>query len=528
MSTYQEGIMSKCVTSCVKTLSYLAVLTVCSAAYAADSFFNTNLYQEKSGIKTADYSFAVPTNKYKAPIVEVYQSNGVFSNIIRDKDIFFTTAYRVECGKGWKLSEPALPKIIDSNNQNIASHTSSPNLDGNLYYVESVMSNYVPPAQNSPQEMCNRVINDRRSAGFSVSKLLKKGFWTKIDQAYKSKISYVCVNQKKQLGGFKEFFRYPKLEGWQPLYVHCLGDKNYGKVYAKTSKKTSTKSASQTDIKEQLDKKRQSNTAAPKLKKKVIKYRALLDKGNHQRTVSQPKTLDEFFAYGEKMAVKRKYRLLDFEIVRHKGERLYVGLWAKGSGTSILNRPLSISEFNQYKLQQNAKGLVLIDFELFGKGDKRRAVGLWNSGDVEDGFSPSMSVKNFIERNATLEKIGFFPVDIEARVEKGEFRIAALWHKGQSYQATSASQEEVTPTYFLPPREVSNFRLIRDELNGKGEKVIDIERVVRDGKVYYMGLVIKEQSANRLSKPRDYESFKRFMKSENNFYINDLEIHHEE
>lgn len=297
---------------------------------------------------------------------------------------------------------------------------------------------------------------------------------------------------------------------------------------AKTSKKTNATHASQQDIKKQLDKKtKTTNTkrTKPKSHKAEIRYRALLNSGNRERKISPPKKLADFFAYGENLSVKKGYRLVDFEVIRMPGERLYVGLWEKGSGTNILSSPMSISDFNKFMAKQNEKGLMLADFELFGKGDKRRVVGLWRSGNIAEKFSPSMSIKGFMGRNANLKEEGFYPVDIEVRKEDGQFRYAALWRRIQPSELGSSFWYQNKPTQFMLPLEANEFRKTRDQLVSKGQKMIDIERFVINDENYFVGLWIEEQGKSRISKPRDYKTFKDFVKALDNSYIEDLEAH---
>lgn len=494
----------------------ITVLVLCMSqvAFAADSFLDTQLYQEKAGVKISDYRYSVPIQQDKSPIVEVHQSDGVFAKIVRDRDIVFKTAYRIECGRGRKLQSQVLPVIRGMNDKDVASYTGTPSTQDGANYLDTVMSNYVKPQTVLPQTMCNRVINDRKKVGLDTTALLKAGFWTKIDKAYATTLAYECVDKKKT--GFSRLDLSRQLDAWQPLYVHCLGDKDYGKVFAKTSHKTKATSATHADLKKQLDKKRASRS---RINQPVLQYRALLHSGQSPRTVSAPKTLADFIEYGKKVTVDRGFRLIDVEVASLNKQRRYVGLWEKGTGTNIFSGPKRVNEFNKFKEQQNRKGLILVDFELFGRGDNRRVVGIWKSGTAAGVFSPSMSIKGLKERTAKLRKDGFMLVDMEARIEKGEFRYAALWRQ---FKAGDTPYQKVR---VLAPKQADRFRTVRDQLAKTNEHLIDVERIVLRGKTYYTGLLVKSDAESRLSKPRDFKSLETFLTSLNDIYVDDLEVH---
>lgn len=501
--------------------------------YAADSHLAPLSYPVKAGVKKGDYEYSVPVRSdgSPAPIVEVHPSNERYEFIVRDKDIHFTTEFRVECGKGWRISGDGLPVILDGKGKTITSSNKIDRANSRYNYIDSVMEEFVPPSAKSPQTACNDVIDQRRAVGQSVGSFLKDGFWIKIKEAYPIRLTYGC--EKKPKIGFKDI-RSNQLESWQPLFVHCLGDPDYGKQTAKTSKNTSTSSASHADIKRALDEKQakkeaakagQPNRANPLIptssSSNRLRYRALLSEGNIKRSVSSPKTLDDFLDYGNKLSAKRGMRLVDFEVVPQNSKTYYVGLWEKGSGTNLFHKPVSIKKFNKLHADYREQGLRLADFELLHKQGKTRIVSFWKSGAPNQEFSLKMSVQEFKKHNAAYKEKGMYPSDIEVYVSSGKIRYAALWRE----YGADESARDFAPSQFMPAIEASEFRATRDQLIERNQRPLDIERVAKNGKVYFSGLWVEGRGLGTISKPRDLENFKQFARSLTNSYIDDLEVH---
>lgn len=290
---------------------------------------------------------------------------------------------------------------------------------------------------------------------------------------------------------------------------------------AKTSKTTSTTSASHADIQKELDKKKKKNAknnptrtnpVDPLIEvQSKLRYRALLNKGQKVQFISQPRLFADFLTYGEQLTTTRGMRLMDFETKFVAGGLYYIGLWEKGSGTSLFKQSLPVTDFNKLHKKNKQKGLQLADFELVRKKGAYQVVSLWKPGNTQEQFSPSMDASALKSRNAVLKEKNRYPVDIEVRVEKGEIRYAALWREGRRVQ-------------FMPHMTMAAFRATRDELVSRGMKAVDIEFVKKGGEQYITALWTNGEGPTSVSKPRKYEAFKDFIDTKDTLFIEDLEI----
>ncbi|WP_189402481.1 hypothetical protein [Arenicella chitinivorans] len=517
---------------CLTSAFVASFLVMPNAGAAAESTLRAYPYPVKAGVKNGDYSFSVPTRVNESPIVEVHQSDGRFAAILRDKDVHFKTSFSIDCGNKWQLEKDPLLSVFGNSEHVTAENLGVLSANSEYSHMTSRMTSFEPTLSSSPQHACNTIVDDRANAGLDTASLLKKGFWTKIDQAYKVGLRYSCVRTKKRKRNLFNPTRSKKLSAWQPLFVHCVGDSDYGKQFAKTSRSTSASSASHDDIKKALAKKRKptSSKQAKRTNPKTavdgeLLYQGLINSGHEKRVVSPPKLFDDFLEYGATMTSARQMRLVDFETLRMNQRQYYVGLWQKGNGTSLFVKPLTVAKFNKLHQKNINKGLRLADFELLKINQDTRVVSLWQSGKLDEQFSPNMSAKGFKQRNATLKKTGLYPVDIEMLVNDGDIRYAALWRQSSSNPPTNDSTLLSKPAQFMPALETKQFRTTRDELVSQGKQLVDVERVVRDGKTYFAGLWVDGDGPSRLSKPRNRVQFKDFINSSKAPFVQDLEIH---
>ena len=286
-----------------RALPLVALSMMLGGAAFADTTVQVGPYKGVRG-EVLDYEFTYPVNPDHAPVVEVYQSNGVFNTIIEDKDIVFNMRYRFECGSGRKLTVDQAPEIDGAYSKSLGTE------DG-LQLVEMTMPDYRPPSGMSPIEACNAVIDQRKAVGKNVAPLLKQGFWRPLIEAYPVTMEYTCTEDPNNVFDFPGPPRNFTPEATQPLFVKCLGDPDYGKETATTSSTTSTRSATDEEIRRALEEKRrrqeeerarQGNRTNPgssgptRANPDEAGYRAILNDGTIQQEVSKPVGLNDFMA----------------------------------------------------------------------------------------------------------------------------------------------------------------------------------------------------------------------------------------
>jgi hypothetical protein len=502
----------------LKTGAGLAALAFLAGAPAlADTELKAGPYPEKAGLEISGYVYSVPIGgEAEAPVVEVMHTDGLYDSV-RDEVITFKAQYRAECGSGKSLISPGI-ELRDSENTTLFTYEGQAEAETpGLITRKQILPEYVPHAPTSmtaltPLTACNQIIQQRKVDGTPVTDLLRKGFWRKIDRAYETRLSYHCQGNGI---GFHDAIAHSKRVS-QPLYIHCIGDPDYGKTYAPTSTNTSTSSASRSDIDDALDKKRQAREAL----EGKFRLRGVLDSGARTQEVSSPMTLAQFINLGEQKTQNEGLRLADFEIQKDGGEVYYIGLWARGNQGNWFVGPKTASEFNQLLRTQNAAGKLLVDFEAVKIGGQMHYASLWESGRGTQTIAgavrnPFGERSEFIALYNENKAKGIYPVDIEMMLEDGKFTYRAVWQKFS----------EGNGPEFMSAVTMDEFRNIRDQLSARGKEVVDIERVEKNGKDYVTALWANGSGDSAFTRPRSYDAFEDFMDQDiGERHIRDLEV----
>lgn len=489
---------------------------LCSPAFG-DTELHVGPYPQKAGLEQNGYEYVVPMGgAAAAPVVEVIQTDGVFQ-YIKPQAITFTTQYRADCGRGKILLNPGV-ELRDSENNILPSIESSfATEDAGLTGKKQLLQNYVSYAPSSltahsPQTACNQIIQERRQDGEPITELMRNGFWRKLDNVYETRLKYSCQGDGP---GFQDIIGYSK-RAPQPLYIHCVGDPDFGKTYAPTSTSTSTSSASRSQIDDALDEKRRQREAL----EDKFRLRGVLARGSREQSVSSPMVLQQFLALGAQKTRDEGMRLADFEIVKDGGNIYYIGLWEAGSGTNIFVEPKDVSEFSDLLRQQNANGLILTDFEAVQIGGRTHYASLWTSGrgtqTVQGAARHQYGTRDeFLEIYNANKAQNIFPVDIEVDTRDGQIVYRAAWQKFANGNGPQ----------FMSAVTMDEFRNTREQLSSRGKEVVDIERIKRNGTEYVTALWADGSGDSAFTRPRRYDALADFMDDEiGSRHIADLEV----
>lgn len=498
--------------------------------------------------KILDYEFSYPLNPDLAPVIQVYQKRGLFDTIIRDKDITFKFRYRFECGKGWKLIVTKPPAMEGA-------YIKDRGKEKGLRKLDITLPGYIPPQGQEPISACNAVIEDRKSAGLPTGQLLKKGFWVTLPEAYPMEMGYRCEEKV----GALEFGKVPRFyspEVAHPLYVQCLGDPDFDKPVAKTSKNTGSRSASRDEIEEALDKKRKKQEAKERAENnanrtnpepkpgertnppgkrtnpegkggKDVAYQALFALGTTDQIVSAPRTGADLVSFGESV-VQRGFRLVDVETKKLKGKYHYVGLWNNTDGASWFSELKDYGSFDKIRAARQKKGMRLVDIEVVKKENgKRLYSGVWHEGAGNEYISPPLDLATFRRMLKDKKAEGMVAIDFEVeRSKDGSLKFHGLWRNQRTVQKIQRLGGWINDVQLSTPIPVKEYRNLREKLEANGQRAIDIERIKTDGKTHVVALWVDGQGKSGFSLQRKRGEFLDFLDKQKGkgLVVSDLEI----
>jgi hypothetical protein len=215
-------------------------------------------------------------------------------------------------------------------------------------------------------------------------------------------------------------------------------------------------------------------------------YIGVWQKGTGASRITPPMLWPEFLKTGETLT-KQGLRLHDVESFNTPAGRRYVGVWASGTGANLIVKPLNRSDFEQRRTKMRADGLLLVDLEVFRDASgKPKFLGVWSSGTGAEVVNGPLPFDKFVEAGNALIKGGLRLDDVEV-VGAGSNRLYyGLWHHGEG------------ANLIVSPLRPIEFSKKMKEFDAKGLRLEDLE-VLREGKSTFYVCVWKDGPAeNRI------------------------------
>jgi Polyglycine hydrolase-like, structural repeat len=223
-----------------------------------------------------------------------------------------------------------------------------------------------------------------------------------------------------------------------------------------------------------------------------IRYEAVWHSGQQTSLHTAPLSREVFLQTGQQLA-ESDLRLIDVESTIRGGNRLYAGLWTKGSGSNLFEGPISAIEMRDAMNEKRSQGMRLIDFELFrSRSGGRRYLAVWRTGTGEELLTGPMQQDAFFARGKRLTKDGLRLIDIEVEVVDGVLLYSGLFRTGTGSNLITA------------PLSHSKFIQKRDEMVAEGLELTDMERIQIGNNDRFVGVWSSGNGESRVSQLRDF------------------------
>ena len=223
-----------------------------------------------------------------------------------------------------------------------------------------------------------------------------------------------------------------------------------------------------------------------------LRYEAAWVEGNALSLHTAPLTLAAFLSSGQDLA-ENGFVLVDAETSVRNGQRLYAGLWAKGTGATVFEGPHGPIQLREAIDRREGQGLRLVDLEIFRRDNGgRQYIAVFRSGSGDQRITGPMEQAAFMARGEAMVNEGLRLIDVE--VEK----IDGTLHYTGVFRAGSGSN------IFTTPMSLGAFRGSLEDRLAQGLELVDMERVPESQQV--VAVFRSGDSLAELTSPRAFGS----------------------
>lgn len=221
-----------------------------------------------------------------------------------------------------------------------------------------------------------------------------------------------------------------------------------------------------------------------------LRYEATWVEGDAVSFHTAPLSLGNFLSSGQRMA-QNGFVLIDAETGMRNGQRLYAGLWTKGSGSTIFEGPFGPIDLREALIRRRAQGMIATDFEIFRRPNGGRLYTVvFRPGTSEQRISRPMLRDAFLARGEAMLNENLHLQDVEVEDIDGELFYSGLFRAGAGLNA------------FTTPVSLGAFRASLDDRLAQGLELVDMERVPGTQKV--IGVFRSGDSPAEITSPRSF------------------------
>lgn len=196
-----------------------------------------------------------------------------------------------------------------------------------------------------------------------------------------------------------------------------------------------------------------------------LRYEAFWVEGEAASLHTAPLSRQAFLDAGQALA-ENGFVLVDVETGLQNGERLFAGLWTRGSGSTIFEGPLGPLQLRKSMEARKAQGLRLVDVEIFRlPNGGRQYLGVWRPGSGEQIVTGPMQQDAFFARSESLTSQGLRLRDVEVEEIDGVTLFTGLFRAGAGLNVLTK------------PTMLGSFRALLPDRLAEGLELIDIERM---------------------------------------------------
>ena len=221
-----------------------------------------------------------------------------------------------------------------------------------------------------------------------------------------------------------------------------------------------------------------------------LRYEAFWVEGEATSLHTAPLTLDNFLASGQDLA-ENGFVLVDAETGLRNGQRLFAGLWTRGTGATQFKGPFGPIPLREAMEEGEAQGVRVVDFEIFRRDNGGRLyLAVFRSGSGDQIITRPMEEDAFVARGETLTAQDFRLRDVEVEEVDGRILYSGLYRKGAGLNV------------FTRPMSLNAFRAGLPARLAEGLELIDMERIGDSQQV--VGVFRSGDSPIQITSPRSF------------------------
>lgn len=207
-----------------------------------------------------------------------------------------------------------------------------------------------------------------------------------------------------------------------------------------------------------------------------LRYEAFWVEGEATSLHTAPLSLEAFLSSGQDLA-ENGFILVDAETGVRNGQRLFAGLWARGSGATIFEGPFGPIPLREAMDRRESEGLRLVDFEIFRRDNGGRLyMGVFRPGSGEQHITRPMEENVFLAAGESLTNRGLRLRDFEVEEIDGRLLYTGLFRAGAGLNVFTTPVSLGQFRASLPDRLAQGLELIDMECVGDSQQVIGVFR----------------------------------------------------
>lgn len=201
---------------------------------------------------------------------------------------------------------------------------------------------------------------------------------------------------------------------------------------------------------------------------------------------------DDFYAEWKWMR-EHGYYCDDFEAKRDgNGDLRWDGVFKKGTGRNAIWRHFDYDGFKAKWDEMKTDGMQLIDLETYKDSNgKRRWAGLFRPKTGKTAMYRGQTFNEFADKREDLAGRGYKLIDIETYIRNGTRNWAGVWIEGEEGKLNRG-------------KNTAEFGELRETRRANGYKLIDIETYTHNGERKWAGIWEKSTENERLNRTWNY------------------------
>lgn len=221
-----------------------------------------------------------------------------------------------------------------------------------------------------------------------------------------------------------------------------------------------------------------------------LRYEAAWVDGNAASLHTAPLSLGTFLSSGQDLA-ENGFVLVDAETAMRAGQRLYAGLWTRGSGSTIFEGPFGPIPLREAMQRREAQGMRVTDIEIFRRPNGGRLyIAVFRPGSGEQTINRPMEFDAFLARGERMVNQGMHLRDVEVEKIDGRLLYTGLFRSGAGLNV------------FTGPVSLGAFRASLQGRLDAGLELIDMERIEDSQQV--VGVFRSGDSLAQITTPRSF------------------------